>query len=199
MNATARRVPLSAFSIPFGLIGLADCWLVSARFGLTPVLVGRLLVAIAVAAWAVVGLAYVRSVRSQRASFGSELADPVTGPFGALAVIIPMLAAADVLYPLNHVAGTVVVDVLIAATVGLAGWFTGQWIYHPAKPAQLHPGYFLPSVAGGFIASASAGLVSQPKLAEVLFGLGLVSWIVLGSIVFGSCSHRRCLRRSLRR
>jgi tellurite resistance protein len=35
------------------------------------------------------------------------------------------------------------------------------------------------------VASASAGLIGQLRLAEVLFGLGLVSWIVLGSIILG--------------
>jgi tellurite resistance protein len=43
----------------------------------------------------------------------------------------------------------------------LAGWFTGQWIYRPLELAKVHPGYFLPSVAGGFVASASAGLVAS--------------------------------------
>jgi tellurite resistance protein len=67
----------------------------------------------------------------------------------------------------------------------LAGWFTGQWIYKPLELAKVHPGYFLPSVAGGLVASASAGLVGQLGLAQMLFGLGLVCWIVLGSIILG--------------
>jgi tellurite resistance protein len=113
------------------------------------------------------------------------MADPIAGPFSSLAVITPMLASADALYPLSHAAGKAVVDVLVVGTVLIAGWFTGQWIYRPLEIFQVHPGYFLPSVAGGFVASASAGLVGQRRLAEVLFGLGLVSWIVLGSIVLG--------------
>lgn len=118
-------------------------------------------------------------------SLGDELADPIAGPFASLAVISPMLAAADVLYPLSHTLGTVVVDVLIAAVVVLAGWFTGQWIYRPLDVAKLHPSYFLPSVAGGFVAAACAAQVGQIHLAEMLFGLGLVSWFALGSIVLG--------------
>jgi tellurite resistance protein len=79
----------------------------------------------------------------------------------------------------------VVVDLLIAGTTGLAGWFTGQWLYRPLGPANLHPGYFLPSVAGGFVASASAAQVGQVHLAQMLFGLGVVCWLVLGSIILG--------------
>jgi len=124
-------------------------------------------------------------MRAHQVALGDELADPIAGPFASSAAITPMLAAADALYPLNHTAGTVVVDLLIVATVVLAGWFTGRWIYRPLELAKVHPGYFLRSVAGGFVASASAGLVGQIHLAELLFGLGLVCWIMLGSIVLG--------------
>jgi tellurite resistance protein len=185
MSSTPRSIPLNFFGIPFGLLGLGDCWLVAATFGLVPVAIGRVLVAVAVAVWVVVGAAHLRGMRAHRVTLGDELADPVAGPFASLAVITPMLAAADALYPLSHSAGAVVVDVLIVATVVLAGWFTGQWIYRPLELAKVHPGYFLPSVAGGFVASASAGLVGQLGLAQVLFGLGMLSWIVLGSIVLG--------------
>jgi tellurite resistance protein len=185
MSATPRPVPLNFFGIPFGLLGLADCWLVASTFGLAPVAIGRVLVAVAVLVWVVVGTAQLRGMRPHRTGPGQLLSDPVAGPFASLAVITPMLAAADGLYPFSHAAGAAVVDVGIVVTVVLAGWFTGQWIYGPLEPAKVHPGYFLPSVAGGFVASASAGLVGQVGLAEVLFGLGLVSWIVLGSIVLG--------------
>ena len=182
-----RLIPLTFFGIPFGLLGLADSWLVAASFGLAPVAIGRVLVAIAVLAWVVVGSAHLRGIASspRQLSFGAELADPVAGPFVALVVLTPMLAAADALYPYSHTAGTVVVDVGVASTIVLAGWFTGQWIYGHLELAEVHPGYFLPSVAGGFVASASAALVGQIGLAEMLFGLGLISWIVIGSIVLG--------------
>lgn len=185
MNRPPRSIPLGFFGVAFGLLGLADCWLVAATFDLVPVAVGRLLVALAVIVWLVVGVAHVRGMCAQRVTLGEELADPIAGPFASLAVITPMLASADALYPLDHAAGTVVTDVLITATVLLAGWFTGQWIYRPLDLAKLHPGYFLPSVAGGLVASASAALIGQTHLAQMLFGLGLVCWLVLGSIVLG--------------
>ena len=185
MPSAPRQIPLNFFGIPFGLLGLADCWLVAASFGLAPVGLGRVLVLIAVIAWAVVGATHVRGMRAHGTRIADELADRLAGPFASLAVIIPMLAAADALYPLSHTAGKVIVDILILATVVLAGWMTGDWIYHPLDFAKLHPGYFLPSVAGGFIAAASAGTVGQVGLAKLLFGIGLVAWIVIGSIILG--------------
>jgi tellurite resistance protein len=185
MYSASRSIPLNFFGIPFGLLGLADCWLVAATFHLASVTIGRALVGFAVVIWVVVVLSHLRGMRARRVTLGDELADPIAGPFASLAVLTPMLAAADALYPLSHTAGSVVVDVLIVATVVLAGWFTGQWIYRPLEFTKVHPGYFLPSVAGGFVASASAGLIGQLGLAQMLFGVGLVSWIVLGSIVLG--------------
>jgi tellurite resistance protein len=177
------KIPLNLFSIPFGLIGLADCWLVAAGFGLAPVTLGRVLVAIAVAAWIVVLTAYARGARAHRTPPASELADPVAGPFAALIVITPMLAGADGLYPLDHTAGTVVVDIGITLTLLLGGWLTGEWIYKPLALDKIHPGYFLPSVAGGLVAAVSSADVGQTHLAWLLFGVGILSWIVLGSII----------------
>jgi tellurite resistance protein len=124
-------------------------------------------------------------MRFHHVRLADELVDPIAAPFASLAIIVPMLASADALYPLNHTAGTVVSDVLIVVAVVLAGWFMGQWIYQPLELAKVHPGYFLPSVAGGFVASASAGLIDQLRLAQLLFGFGLISWLVIGSIVLG--------------
>ena len=184
-HSTPRQIPLNFFGIPFGLLGLADCWLVAAAFGLAPVAIGRVLVAVSVLTWALVGFMHVRGMRAHQVTLNSELSDPIAGPFISLALISPMLASAEALYPYSHTAGIAVTDALVVTVVLLAGWFTGQWIYRPLELAKVHPGYFLPSVAGGFVASGSAALVGQTHLAEVLFGLGLVSWIVLGSIVLG--------------
>jgi tellurite resistance protein len=185
MNNTPRTIPLSFYGMPFGLLGLADSWLVAAHFGLAPVTLGRILVAVAIAVWAIVLSLHLRGIRANGISFSSDLTDPITGPFASLVILTPMLAAADALYPFSHTAGTVVVDVGIVATVLLAGWFFGQWIYHPLELAKIHPGYFLPSVAGGFVAAAAAALVGQTHLAESLFGFGMLSWLVIGSIVLG--------------
>ena len=182
---TSRPIPLNLFGIPFGLLGLGDCWLAAASFGLVPVGIGRGLVAVSVIGWAVVLVLHIRGMRAYGSTLGRELADPIAGPFASLALIIPTLAAADALYPYSHTAGEAITDIGIVATVVLAGWFVGEWIYRPLDFEKVHPGYFLPSVAGGFVASAAAGLTGQLALAQVLFGLGLISWIVVGSIVLG--------------
>ena len=83
------------------------------------------------------------------------------------------------------------------ATATKGGWFTGQWIYQPLDLDRFHPGYFLPTVAGGLVAAAGAGAVGQRRLAEVMFGMGVVCWIVLGSIILGRLLFRPLLPPAL--
>jgi tellurite resistance protein len=81
-------------------------------------------------------------------------------------------------------------DVFLVLTVLLGGWFTGQWIYGPLEFDKLHPGYFLPTVAGGLVASDGAALLGQHTLAETMFGLGIISWLVMGSMILGRLIFR---------
>ena len=58
---------------------------------------------------------------------------------------------------------------------------------------RFHPGYFLPTVAGGLIAAEGAALVGQRRLAEVLLGFGVMSWVVVGSLILGRLFFRPLL------
>jgi tellurite resistance protein len=123
-------------------------------------------------------------------TFRSDLLDNVAGPFASLAVITPMLPASEGLAPHAPGAGKVLVDIFLVLTVLLGGWFTGQWIYGPFALDRLHPGHFLPTVAGGPVATASAADVGQQRLAEVMFGLGIVCWFLLGSMILNRLFFR---------
>ncbi|NMH77460.1 TDT family transporter [Pseudonocardia xinjiangensis] len=177
------RVPLNFFGMPFGLAGLGGCWLTAAEYGLAPPAFGEAILVVAALVWLFVVSRYVRDALFDRAAFARDLLDNVAGPFASLAVITPMLLAAEGLYPYAPVAGAIVTDVFIGLTVLLGSWFTGQWIYGPVDIDKFHPGYFLPTVAGGLVAAAAAAAVGQPRLAEVMFGLGMVCWFVVGSVI----------------
>jgi tellurite resistance protein len=182
-DMTAPRIPLNFFGIPFGLAGLAGGWLTLADDGHVPVAVGNVLLALAALVWAVLVVAYVLHAASDRSRIGTDLLDPIASPFASLVFITPVLLGAEGVYPHAGSTGRVVVDVFVAAIVLLAAWFTGQWIYGPLDFTKLHPGYFLPTVAGGLVASIGAAEVGQPRLAEAMFGLGVVSWLVVGSMI----------------
>ncbi|MGW5304058.1 SLAC1 family transporter [Streptomyces griseoluteus] len=181
----ARRIPFNAFGIPFGLAGLAGVWLTAARQGYTSVVVGNVLAVAAAAVWCLVVFYFLRyAVGSPRAA-RQDFIDPVLSPFASLFCIIPMLLSAVALGPYAHMSAVVLVDIFLVITFVLGAWFTGQWIYGPLTIENLHPGYFLPTVAGGFVAAASAGVVGQTQVARLMFGLGLICWVILGSMILG--------------
>jgi tellurite resistance protein len=179
-STTTTCVPLNLFGIPFGLVGLAGSWQVAAQVAGAPAGVGTALPVLAAAAWVVVTGLYVWRGRP-----ATDLLDPVAAPFASLAVIVPMVLAVQGVHPFAPALGTVLFDVFLVLTVLFGGWFTGQWIHRPVQLAQVHPGYFLPTVAGGLVAAARAAEIGQHLLGEVMFGLGLICWLMLGTLVLG--------------
>jgi tellurite resistance protein len=87
----------------------------------------------------------------------------------------------------------VLVVVFLILTIVVGGIMTGQWIVEHLDPEQMHPGYFLPTVAGGFVGAYAAATVHMRAIAEVSFGLGLVCWLLVGSNVL----YRLFFRSSL--
>ncbi|TWP38320.1 TDT family transporter [Leekyejoonella antrihumi] len=199
MKRTAK-IPLNFFGIPFGLAGLGEAWSVLADFHHAPAAIGEVILLVAAAAWVIVGaayLAYLGTAKSTLAAFTADLLDPSAGPLASLALITPMLLAALGLYPHAPGTGRVITDLFLILTVLLGAWFTGQWIYYPLDLDRIHPGYFLPTVAGGLIAADGAAIVGQHRLAEAMFGLGVLCWIVLGSLILGRLLFRPMLPAAL--
>jgi tellurite resistance protein len=191
------KIPLNFFGIPFGLAGLAEVWTVAASQHSSPEVIPEIIWLVSAAAWLVVVGAYLRHLLDDRSAVEKDLLDPIAAPFAALALITPMLLASAGLYPHVQTTGRTITDVFLGLTVLLGGWLTGQWIYRPLDLDKLHPGYFLPTVAGGLIGAAAAAAVGQQRLAEVMFGLGLICWIVLGSLILGRLLFRPMLPPAL--
>ncbi|RLP91274.1 TDT family transporter [Micromonospora sp. CV4] len=187
------RVPPTVFGIPFGLAGLAGSWGVAAGKGNAPTWVGDALLALAAVVWLAATAGYVAYTLSVRRALVADLLDPALAPFASLAVITPMPLAAQGLAPHHLGAARIVVDVFLVLTVLFGAWITGQWIYGPLDLDRVHPGYFLPTVAGGLVASASAAAVGQRLLSLLMLGLGLVCWLVIGSLTL----HRLFFRPPL--
>lgn len=57
----------------------------------------------------------------------------------------------------------------------------------------MHPGYFLPTAAGGLIGANAAAQVHLHALAEASFGIGVICWVLLSSTIL----NRMCSRPAL--
>jgi tellurite resistance protein len=190
MTGTRRKIPLNIFGMGFGLAGLATAWRIAVDQHLAPHEVSDVLISLAAVVWLFSIVLYLRYVLTTRGTLTSDLHDMTVGPFASLALITPILLAADGIAPYSRSAAVVVIDVFIVGVVLLGGWFTGTWMRGGTDLDWLHPGYFLPTVAGGLVASAGAAEVGQERLAQFMLGLGILCWIIVGSMILGRLIFR---------
>ena len=175
------RVPPSLFGVPLGLAGLATAWhAAGAKLG-TPAAVPGAIDILAAVVLLVVGCLYAAQGPRRVVA---DLRDPVQAPFLAVPAITAMMLAAA-LATVSFAAGRALVVIFVAVTVAVAGWLGGQWIAGDLDQASVHPGYYLPSVAGGLVGAITLSQVRLHALAEAAFGLGILSWVLLGSVVLG--------------
>jgi tellurite resistance protein len=177
------------FGISYGLAGLATCWGYAAMLGLAPGSVAGALFIVAAAVWLVLVIGYLSQVPRRPGGWRRELTDPVLAPFLSLIPIVGMLLAIG-LMPHAPAAGRWLFGVFAAATTVLAGWMTGQWIVEGLDLDRLHSGYVLPAVAGGLIASIGAALAGWTGIAHAFMGLGVLSWLLIGSVIIARLLFR---------
>jgi len=183
------RIPPSIFSMAFGLAGLAAAWQAAARLLAIPLAVPDALFILAAAVWAVLVAGYLAQ---GPARVLGDWRDGALSPFIPLAVITPMILAVA-LSRFAFSAGRVLVIVFLALTVLLGGWLTGEWLYAGVPHDRVHPGYYLPTVAGGFVGAYCAALVHLHAIAEAAFGIGILCWVLLASLVLNRLMIRPAL------
>jgi tellurite resistance protein len=129
----------------------------------------------------------------------ADLRDPLLGAFVPAAAITAMIlgSALAAATPAAFAAGRTLVVIFLAMTVAIGGWLTGQWIAGRLDQDSMHPGYFLPTVAGGLVGATAAAGVRLPAVAEASFGLGVGCWLLLGSPLWTRLFFRPMLPASL--
>jgi tellurite resistance protein len=177
------------FGIAYGLAGLAGCWGYAALLGFAPALVSDILCVLAAVVWLALLVSYVPQVLRRPGGWQAELTDPVLGPFVSLIPIVGMLLAIGLMRH-ERAAGQWLFGLFAAATIVLAAWIAGQWISGGVDLDKLHPGYVLPAVAGGLVATIGAAAAGWSGPARVFFGLGLVSWLIIESMILARLYFR---------
>jgi tellurite resistance protein len=184
------------FGISYGLAGLATCWEYAATLKLTTAVVADILFIVSAVVWLVVLVGYLSQVPRRAGGWSAELADAALGPFVSLIPIVGMLLAIGLL-PHAMAAGRWLFALFAAVATVMAGWMIGQWIVEDLDLEKLHSGYVLPSVAGGLIAAIGAALAGWSGLAHAFFGLGVVSWLLIGSVTMARLLFRPPLPQPL--
>lgn len=181
MHRPRRRLVANLFGIPFGLAGLAQCWTVSAELAHTPSWPGDALWIATGAVWLVTLIAFVTNLSRTR-RWREQLADATFAPFMALPFVVAMLLGQALAAHARHL-GEGIFAAGLAGVLLFGGWLTSRWILTPAPLERWHPGYFLPTVAGGLLGAGGCAALGSAGPARLMFGYGAVCWLLLGSIL----------------
>jgi tellurite resistance protein len=186
------RIPPNLFAIALGLAGLGQAWRAAETVLGVPPAVPDAIFILAAAVWLVLVAGYAaQGLRRVLA----DLRDPVLSPFVPVAAITPMILGAA-LATAAFAAGRLVVVIFLAVTIAAGGWLTGQWIAGDLDQDSTHPGYLLPTATGGLVGAAAAQ-VHLHAAAEASFGIGIVCWLLLYSIITNRLLFRRALPAAL--
>jgi tellurite resistance protein len=146
--------------------------------------VGTILCTAGLVVWLILTIRYeTRHVRS-RDWHRAHLDDPDAGPLVAYIPVVAILLAARFHVQLGYLAPWANAIFALALAV-VCGQLIARWVSGGRVGDALHPGYFLPVVAGPFIASLGFTVVSEHSAAIAAFGAGVFFWVVLSALVFG--------------
>jgi tellurite resistance protein len=100
----------------------------------------------------------------------------------SLAPIVAMLPAGG-LEPYARIPALALYAGSLAAALALAGRLLAIRALDDRPALQWHPGYYLPSVGAPIVAAGEAAAFGWSTPARLPFGLGVISWVLIGGIL----------------
>jgi tellurite resistance protein len=175
-------MPVAFFAMVLGVAGLANDWRAAGQLWNLPSAPGSALAGLAVAIWVLVTLSYAAKWTWAREAALAEWRHPVQCCYVGLAPTATMVVALAVV-PFADAGGRVLFALGAAGQGAFAVWRTGGLWTGSRDPESLTPVLYLPSVAGGFVLATGAGALGHVTVGALAFGAGLLSWLVLESVV----------------
>jgi tellurite resistance protein len=176
------NVPASFFGIVLGLTGLGSAWRAAHQVWQLPAVIGEALMAAAAIVWAVLVLFFLLKWIFVRDLAIGEAHHPVQCCFIGLAGVATVLIAIAVL-PYSRKAALILYGAGAAFTLGFALWRTGLLWQGEREHAATTPVLYLPTVAGGFVASIGASALGYPDWGQLAFGVALFAWLAIESVL----------------
>ena len=178
----ASVIPLALFAMPLGVVGLAGAWSFAAAHAALPSWPAEALYVGAALLWVVYTVVWLVELGRGRRALRDDLRHASTGPFAGYPPVVGILLAAH-LASFAPVAGLVLCVVFVSILAIVEAVLVQGWISGGLDRERLHMGYFLPVVAGSFIASIGLSVVRLHDAAIAAFGVGVFYYAILGAIV----------------
>lgn len=185
MNSPTRNVfALGLFGIPLGLAGMGGGWVGAIALLDGPRWPAELFYALSAVLWIAFTFTYVSQGVFRAGRFRDDLTHPATGPFTAFIPAVAILLSSHYAQYLPVVGKWVTVG-FVAILAIIAAQLVAHWLSGSIAMDSLHGGYFVPVVAGPFIASIGLTTVGLHEAALITFGAGIFFWLTFGTIVMG--------------
>ncbi len=182
MNAWMTKhepMPAGFFGIAVGTLALAGAWRVAAKLWEVPAAATALTV-LALIVWAAVMAMYGVKWIAHREAARKEWQHEVQSAFVALGPVSTLLAAQAVKL-WSHDAGLALFAAGAIGQIAVGVMLHGR-LWQGGRNAELvTPALYLPTVAAGFVAAATAAAFNLPELALMFFGSGALSWLAIES------------------
>ena len=191
------QVPASFFGIAVGMLALANAWRVAGRLWPLPPGIAHGLTLAALATWLVVGAFHARKWLQDAAAAKAEARHPVQSAFVALGPISSLLASMA-LIPYSRDAAIAVFVLAAAAQLVLGAWLQGRFWQGGRALETVTPAAYLPIVGQNFVAATAASAFGWHDLGLLFFGIALVSWFALESVILQRAAVLDALPPALR-
>lgn len=190
-------VPASYFSMVLGLAGLGTVWRAAAQTWRIPAAPGEAIMAVAVAVWAILLVLYLLKWMAAPGEAVEETRHPVGCCFIGLAGVATMLAAGAIL-PHAPIPAEIIAAAGGLFTLAFAVWRTGGMWQGGRDPTTTTPVLYLPTAAGNFVGANIASALGHPDWGQLMFGIGLFSWLAIESVLLHRLLTAPALAEALR-
>lgn len=181
-QGTAGTTILGLFAIPLGIAGLGGVWQALRTTLGAPAWPAEALFGISTGIWIALTAAYLARGIRRPGSFTADRTHPIYGPFAAYIPIIGILIFSHY-EQYTRTIGRGALLVCVAALAVVAAQLLAHWLRGNLPAGAVHPGYFLPAVAGAFIASIGLSLSGWHHAAQGAFGIGVFFWLTIGTLI----------------
>ena len=178
----APSVPITYLGAVLGLGGLGGAWRAAHRAWNVPPLIGELLSTAAIIIWLVVALGFGWSWLAGSKAARGDFRDPARAPFAAL-LPMSMMVAGFALRPHGPVLSGIMVGIGLVMQICVGVWATASLWRGGRTDEAVTPILLMPTVGGFFVGTIAAVQIVGPSLGVLLFGAGLISWLVTESVV----------------
>ena len=192
-GGAVRRIPPGFFGMALGLSGLAALWAFAAKSFGGPAVVGDALGVLSGVVLVATTVAYLLQGPRQVLA---DARDATAGPFLALPVMSAYVLAA-VLAPHAPGAAHAIVVAFLVIGVLVGGLLIGQWLTGGLDEKTFGPAFLLPGVGTGFLGADAAATVGLHSMAELFFGIGIATWVLISSVALNRLFFQPRLAPSL--